>query len=89
MIRREEGVIWLEAMFTDEYNLNVTRPVGKCFQRLASNPAYQEAVLVINYMGIYVVVQFYPWFKFYILCFGYSNLMIMNLKQRKLNLNQG
>ena len=26
---------------------------------------------------------FYPWFKFYFLCFGYGNLMIMSLKQRK------
>ena len=32
--------------------------------------------------SISVVVQFYPWFKFYFLCFGYGNLMIMSLKQR-------
>ena len=32
------------------------------------------------------MVQFYPWFKFYFLCFGYGNLMIMSLKQR-INLN--
>ena len=28
-----------------------------------------------------VVVQFYPRFKFYFLCFGYVNFMIMSLKQ--------
>ena len=32
---------------------------------------------------MYVVVQFYPWFKFYFLCFVCGNLMIMSLKQRK------
>ena len=29
-------------------------------------------------MVVYVVDQFYPWFKFYFLCFGYGNLMIMS-----------
>ena len=24
--------------------------------------------------GEYVVIQFYPWFKFFFLCFGYGNL---------------
>ena len=33
--------------------------------------------------GVYVVVQFYPWVKLHFLCFGYGNLMIMSLKQRK------
>ena len=33
------------------------------------------------------MVQFYPWIKFYFLCFGYGNLMIISLKQRKKNLN--
>ena len=33
--------------------------------------------------GVYVVVQFYPWFKFFFFCFGYGNLMIMSLKEKK------
>ena len=41
----------------------------------------------------YVVVQFYPWFKFsFVLFLGmllYDNNMIMSLKQKKKNLNQG
>ena len=32
------GLIWPVAMYAGEYNLNVTRPVGECFQRLVSNP---------------------------------------------------
>ena len=38
-------------------------------------------------MYIYVVVQFYPWFKFSVLLFlgmvMYDNNMIMSLKQKK------
>ena len=34
-------------------------------------------------VSVHAVVQFYPWFKFCLLCFGYGNLMIMSLKQRK------
>ena len=39
------------------------------------------------HMGMYVVVQFYPWFKFsFVLLLGmvmYDNNMIMSLKQKK------
>ena len=36
--------------------------------------------------GVYVVVQFYPWFKFYVLLFWgmVIYMMIMSLKQKKL-----
>ena len=37
-------------------------------------------------MNVYVVVQFYPWFKFYFPLFlGMVICMIMSLKQRKIN----
>ena len=32
-------VIWRVAMYTGEYNLHVTRPVGECLQKIASNLA--------------------------------------------------
>ena len=44
---------------------------------------------------IIIVCIYMLWFNFilgsnfYILCFGYGNLMIMSLKQKKKNLNQG
>ena len=41
------------------------------------------ALIIDTVMSEDVVVEFYPWFKFYFLCFGYGNLMIMSLKQRK------
>ena len=45
------------------------------------------------YLGIHVVVQLYPWFKFSFLFFlgmiMYDNNMIISLKQKKRNLNQG
>ena len=42
-----------------------------------------ELAFEFHHQSGFVVVQFYPWFKFYFLCFGYANLMIMSLKQRK------
>ena len=44
--------------------------------------AYVTTFKIGQMASVYVVVQFYPWFKFYFLCFGYGNLMIMSLKQR-------
>ena len=46
---------------------------------------FSEATLIE--IGVYVVVQFYPWFKFSFLLFLrmviYDNNMIMSLKQKK------
>ena len=36
---------------------------------------------------VYVVVQFYPWFKFYFLLFKVINIHFLTQKQK--NLNQG
>ena len=45
-----------------------------------------------KYIYIYVVVQFYPWFKFSFLLFlgmvMHDKNIIMSLKQKKENLNQ-
>ena len=42
---------------------------------------------------VYVVVQFYPWYKFCALLFSgmamYGDNMIMHLKQKEIKLNQG
>ena len=48
---------------------------------------------LFSQLHVYVVVQFYPWFKFSFLLFlgmvMYDNNMIMSLKQKRENLNQG
>ena len=46
----------------------------------------------MNKKNIYVIVQFYPWFKFSFLLFlgmvMYDKNIIMSLKQKRENLNQ-
>ena len=48
LIRREGwgGLIWLVTMYMGENNLNVTCPVGECFQKLVSNPVFIGSFLV-------------------------------------------
>ena len=46
IIRKEVGHSFGQCGNVYEYNLHVTRPVGECFQRLLSNPAFALEELV-------------------------------------------
>ena len=53
-----------------------------------SKLSWKELLSDVFWLGVYVVVQFYPWFKFSFLLFlgmvMYDNNMIMSLKQKKI-----
>jgi len=38
------AVYWRVAIYTSEYNLHVTRPVGECFKKLLSNHAFRSEI---------------------------------------------
>ena len=41
-------------MYTGEYNLHVTRPVGECFQKLVSNPVLIDEFFTWKYLISFV-----------------------------------
>ena len=61
--------------------MTITRP------NIRENKPGERSMPEVLFKGVCVVVQFYPWFKFYFLLFFgivmYDNNMIMSLKQKK------
>ena len=57
------------------------------YQSLFSALLFSHYMYIVHHSNVYVVVQFYPWFKFSFLLFlgmvMYDNNMIMRLKKRK------
>ena len=62
---------------------------GPLFQEPADGFEQKLSDLILHIL--YVVVQFYPWFEFYLLLFQthYHNYISMPKNKRKENLNQG